>query len=143
MNCPKCNNELIQKFYKGLLEVDACPNCRGLWLDAQELDRLEDLAFDEDERKGSLIHFQQPTEFLCPHCASPLVEFQYRLYDLRLEYCAENAHGFWLDGGEEERVLALMQKRAKDMQRQTSAEAEWKQALKGIHSFLKDKRQKK
>ena len=136
MNCPKCNTELAKKYYKGMIEVDSCPNCRGMWLDFNELDKLEDVAFDDDSRKGSLIHHQAKTEFPCPHCGAAMDEFQYRLHDLRLDYCAENDHGFWLDAGEDERVIAAMNQRAQDIQRKTSAESDWRQTLKDMHAFL-------
>lgn len=140
MNCPKCNSELTKKYYKGMFEVDSCPNCRGMWLDLYELDKLEDVVFDEDAHKGSLIHFKTRTEFSCPQCGSRLDEFQYRLYDLKLEACTENDHGFWLDTGEDARVMEIMQKRASDTQRKLSAETEWKQMLKVMHSFLEKKK---
>ena len=136
MNCPKCNTELTKKYYKGMFEIDSCPNCRGMWLDFDELDKLEDVVFDEDAYKGSLVHFQTRTQFPCPHCGMMLDEFQYRLYDLRLDTCSENKHGFWLDAGEDERVMEVMQRRAKETQRKINAEAEWKQMLKGMHAFL-------
>ncbi|HMU93749.1 MAG TPA: zf-TFIIB domain-containing protein [Anaerolineales bacterium] len=137
MNCPKCNTELAKKYYKGMIEVDSCPNCRGMWLDFNELDKLEDVAFDDDSRKGSLIHHQAKTEFPCPHCGAAMDEFQYRLHDLKLDYCAENDHGFWLDAGEDERVIAAMNQRAQDIQRKTSAESDWRQTLKDMHAFLR------
>ena len=137
MNCPKCNTELVKKYYKGMIEVDACPECRGMWLDSLELDQLEDTAFDDDAHKGSLVHFQSSTHYPCPHCGNGLDEFQYRLYDLKLDYCAANDHGFWLDAGEDERVMEIMRQRAKDIQRKLDAENIWKQTLKQMHSFLK------
>ena len=137
MNCPKCNTELAKKYYKGMIEVDSCPNCRGMWLDFNELDKLEDVAFDDDSRKGSLIHHQAKTEFPCPHCGAAMEEFQYRLHDLKLDYCAENDHGFWLDAGEDERVIAAMNQRAQDIQRKNSAESDWRQTLKDMHAFLR------
>ena len=140
MNCPNCNSELTKKYYKGMFEVDSCPNCRGMWLDFNELDKLEDVVFDEDAHKGSLVHFQTQTENPCPHCGAKLDEFQYRLYDLRLDTCTENNHGFWLDADEDERVMEIMQKRASETQRKVSAEAEWKQILKGMHPFLEKKK---
>jgi len=139
MNCPKCNYELVNKYYKGMIEVDSCPNCRGMWLDSNELDQLEDVVFDGDEHKGSLIHFQTQTDFPCPHCRSTLAEFQYRLYDLKLDYCAEHDHGFWLDAGEDERVLEIMSRRSSQVQRKFNAETEWRQTLKEMHLFLRKK----
>jgi Zn-finger nucleic acid-binding protein len=142
MNCPKCETELVQKYYKGMIEVDSCPNCRGMWLDLNELDRLEDVVFDDDARKGSLIHSQKKTDLYCPHCETAMFEFQYRLYDLRLEYCHENGHGFWLDAEEDERVMGIMRQRSADIKRKVDAEMEWKQVLKNMHSFLKKKSKK-
>jgi len=136
MNCPKCNGILVKKSYKGIIEVDACPNCRGMWLDFDELDRLEDVSFDQDEYKGSLIHRKAETEYHCPHCEAKLQEFQYRLYDLRLDYC-ENGHGFWLDAGEDVRVMGIMAVRAAEIQRKVDAETEWQSILKRMHAFLK------
>lgn len=137
MNCPKCNTELTRKYYKAAIEVDACPNCWGIWLDAPELDKLEDLTFDDDAHKGSLLHFEAKTDYPCPHCGEKMTEFQYRLYDLKLDYCSQNDHGFWLDAGEDERVTEAMRKRATDIQRKADAESEWRQVLKSMRSFLR------
>lgn len=140
MNCPKCNADLVKKYYKGMIEVDSCPACRGMWLDFDELDKLEDVVFDDDIHKGSLVHFQSKTNFPCPQCGAGLDEFQYRLYDLRLDTCFENGHGFWLDAGEDERVMGLMRQRAVDIRRKLDAEASWGQTLKGVGAFFKRKK---
>lgn len=136
MECPKCATTLTKKYYKGMMEVDYCPNCRGMWLDFDELDKLEDMAFDEDDQKGSLVHHQQETAFKCPACGGQLQEFQYRLYNLSLDNCPEK-HGFWLDAGEDERVLEIMRKRQAQIGRKNTAELEWKQVLQGLHTFFK------
>jgi uncharacterized protein len=136
MKCPKCGSTLVKRSYKGMMEVDACPNCRGLWLDFDELDRLEDVVFDDDVHKGSLVHRQSETNFPCPHCESPLQEFQYRLYNLRLDTC-QNGHGFWLDNGEDVRVMGIMATRAAEIQRKVDAESEWRGILKQMHAFLR------
>jgi Zn-finger nucleic acid-binding protein len=127
---------LVRKAYKGMMEVECCPQCRGMWLDFHELDRLEDMAFDQDEHKGSLFHRKERTAYLCPHCEAHLIEFQYRLYDLKLDYC-ENQHGFWLDGEEDARVVGIMANRAAGMARNVDAEAQWRGILKAIRAFLK------
>ena len=123
-----------------MIEVESCPNCRGMWLDSNELDKLEDVVFDDDTHKGSLVHFQSNTNYPCPHCGTSLDEFQYRLNDLKLDYCATNDHGFWLDAGEDERVMSIMQQRAGDIQRKVDAEAAWKQTLIEMHSFLRKRK---
>ena len=115
------------------IEVDQCDRCKGIWLELDELDQLEDQAFDDDELKGTLIFKSEQTEHKCPHCSGPLTRFQYRLNDLELEYCEEE-HGFWLDEGEEARVLELMESRSKDMDRKYAAEATWGQTLSRFKS---------
>lgn len=39
MHCPKCGQELATENY-GPVEIDLCPSCRGLWLDANELETI-------------------------------------------------------------------------------------------------------
>lgn len=39
MNCPVCSNEL-RPVDRGGIEIDVCPQCRGVWLDRGELDKL-------------------------------------------------------------------------------------------------------
>ncbi|MBT9148749.1 MAG: zf-TFIIB domain-containing protein [Dehalococcoidia bacterium] len=39
MKCPVCNVELRMTERQGV-EIDYCPQCRGVWLDRGELDRM-------------------------------------------------------------------------------------------------------
>lgn len=39
MKCPKCNVTLIMSERLGI-EIDYCPECRGIWLDRGELDKI-------------------------------------------------------------------------------------------------------
>jgi uncharacterized protein len=39
MKCPKCGMDL-QKLDQGSVEIDTCFNCKGIWLDAGELEAL-------------------------------------------------------------------------------------------------------
>lgn len=39
MNCPACQTTLLMTDRQGI-EIDYCPNCRGVWLDRGELDKL-------------------------------------------------------------------------------------------------------
>ncbi len=132
MKCPKCASELRTQTYHGI-EVDQCVNCKGMWLDLEELDRLEDEAFDVDKLKGSLVYSSEKTGYQCPRCGSQLYQFEYRANSLKLDYC-ENQHGYWLDAGEGERVLQLMRDREKDVQRKFKAEEEWAGTLRRFRS---------
>jgi Zn-finger nucleic acid-binding protein len=39
MNCPHCNVNLVMTERSGV-EIDYCPQCRGVWLDRGELDKI-------------------------------------------------------------------------------------------------------
>ena len=39
MICPRCNTNLIISNTQGI-EIDYCPNCRGVWLDRGELEKI-------------------------------------------------------------------------------------------------------
>lgn len=44
MNCPVCKNVNLLMTDRQGIEIDYCPNCRGVWLDRGELDKLIDKA---------------------------------------------------------------------------------------------------
>ena len=39
MDCPNCKVNLVMADRSGI-EIDYCPNCRGVWLDRGELDKI-------------------------------------------------------------------------------------------------------
>ena len=39
MKCPSCNVDLVMSERSGI-EIDYCPQCRGVWLDRGELDKI-------------------------------------------------------------------------------------------------------
>jgi Zn-finger nucleic acid-binding protein len=39
MKCPNCEETLIMSERQGI-EIDYCPQCRGVWLDRGELDKI-------------------------------------------------------------------------------------------------------
>jgi Zn-finger nucleic acid-binding protein len=40
MNCPVCENTRMREMEKNGIMVDICPNCKGVWLDRGELEKL-------------------------------------------------------------------------------------------------------
>ncbi|EIS74476.1 hypothetical protein YPPY66_2792, partial [Yersinia pestis PY-66] len=40
MECPVCNNTQLVMTERKSIEIDYCPNCRGVWLDRGKLDKL-------------------------------------------------------------------------------------------------------
>lgn len=132
MNCPRCNSELKVENYKDI-EVDQCSACQGMWLDYGELEQLEDVVLAEDEIKGTMMYSLLKGELPCPKCGEAMQRFSYRAYNLELDFC-ERGHGTWLDAGEEERVLELMEQRIKNLDRKAKAEAEWGDFIKKLRS---------
>ncbi len=51
MKCPNCNETLLMT-QRNNVEIDYCPNCRGIWLDKGELDKL----LEYDEKRGGSEH---------------------------------------------------------------------------------------
>ena len=131
MKCPNCNAELKAIDRRGI-QIDWCQSCKGMWLDLDELDQLEDQVFDIDKLKGSVVFGSRPSNRVCPHCSQPLRFFQYRAYDLELEFCER--HGYWLDEDEENRVLKIMAETEGELERKFSAEDEWRDTLRKIRS---------
>ncbi len=126
MNCPNCGFELRQESYKGV-DIDRCSECAGLWLGAPDLDRLEDRDFDETEVEGATLHEAQQGDLLCPACRERMHKFNYRYYDLGLQFCSK--HGYWIDKSEEKRVLQIMEKESKALMNNLSAETRWANTL--------------
>ena len=44
MDCPACKNVKLVISERQSIEIDYCPNCRGVWLDRGELDKIIDRA---------------------------------------------------------------------------------------------------
>lgn len=44
MNCPIDNTQLVMSERSGI-EIDYCPQCRGVWLDRGELDKIIERSF--------------------------------------------------------------------------------------------------
>lgn len=50
MKCPNCNETLLMSDKNGI-EIDYCPNCRGVWLDRGELDKIIERSADHYSKK--------------------------------------------------------------------------------------------
>jgi Zn-finger nucleic acid-binding protein len=133
MKCPDCNVELVQKT-RDRVAMEVCPSCQGMWLSRQELAELEDEVFDfGDNEKGSLMLTSTPSTRKCPQCGNLMRRFQYRFYDLEMDFC-EQQHGYWLEADEDKRVLALMKVEEKNLGRTVLAEDRFAAHLQFLRS---------
>ncbi len=46
MNCPVCANVNLVMSERQGIEIDYCPQCRGVWLDRGELDKMIERSLD-------------------------------------------------------------------------------------------------
>ncbi len=97
-----------------------------------ELDQLENQAFDDEANKGSLFLVTCDTELKCPVCSVFLKRFNYRFFDLELDFCPE--HGFWLDKDEDNRILELMGGEKKRVERDFRLEDMWAERMNELRS---------
>ena len=112
--CPKCDVGLVIVQFKNI-EVDYCHRCRGLWLDAGELETL--LQQTGARTDDPLLDFQKQTgaipagrKHLCPRCDQALQEITVR-DSLTLDRCARE-QGLWFDADELKQLLTMFPREA-------------------------------
>lgn len=103
MECPACREPLIVLDHDNI-EVDYCQACRGVWLDAHELDLL---LGDVAQRRAFLAMgspaLAKEAPRCCPECARKMAKVTAGpvVYDR-----CDRGHGVWFDEGELGRLLA-------------------------------------
>lgn len=110
--CPKCDVPLFILRFQDV-EVDFCDHCRGLWLDAGELESL--LTRTGASADDPFLEFQHQTgtlpagmKDLCPRCDELLCQISITRPGngvLTLEKC-RHGHGLWFDADELSKLLA-------------------------------------
>ena len=104
-DCPKCGDEALAGAEgPGGVAVDQCPRCRGVWLDAGELEAVL-RAGGGAAADLSLIN-PGPSDLNCPRCGQKMRRGGLADPLLLADNCAA-CGGFWLDGGELPRLREL------------------------------------
>ena len=99
MKCPGCGQvPIVVEFEQ--VEIDYCPACRGLWLDAGELAVL--LGRPDPLRPEDLAG-ARPGPRRCPRCDRALVVQPSPGAAVEVDLCPA-LHGLWLDPGELEAI---------------------------------------
>jgi hypothetical protein len=49
MNCPVCKNTKLVISERQGIEIDYCPDCRGVWLDRGELDKIIEKSYQSQQ----------------------------------------------------------------------------------------------
>jgi len=71
MKCPNCNVPLTMSERQGI-EIDYCPQCRGIWLDRGELDKIiersaNEPTFNQQPPVNPFQHGSQPHGYRKPY----------------------------------------------------------------------------
>jgi Zn-finger nucleic acid-binding protein len=143
--CPACGHNL--KSAKLLtLQVDQCPNCKGVWLDRDELRLAKDQAdpnldwMDFEIWKHPDLFEVEQRHLKCPKCQTELVAVRYGETKVSIDYC-RSCQGIWLDRGEFKRIVDALESEVTHM---TTSEyvkasiAEAKELFTGPESFLSE-----
>ena len=118
MKCLRCESVDLEVQTRGegtdVVEIDLCPKCRGIWLDASELAKIDDNFFVDVEKMELLVATaaEDDRALCCPRCegAPRLDKVHPRKFKrLVIDRCPA-CRGFWLDRGELEKVRDVSDK---------------------------------
>ncbi|MDP6379806.1 MAG: zf-TFIIB domain-containing protein [Phycisphaerae bacterium] len=115
MKCLSCNTEMTNNLVvtkRDQLSYDVCEQCGSLWLDHGELKKLAFQVYGDIEycsTKDAAGVAEPPRR--CPRCDDATLHkvFFIGYSDIILDYC-HNCAGFWLDGGELDRINKELQR---------------------------------
>jgi Zn-finger nucleic acid-binding protein len=99
MKCPSCKSDMII-LELNKVEIDYCTNCKGIWLDAGELEllyhntnsKIVNELFSKSENNPEL-------KIKCPVCGKKMDKVDFKQTGIILDSCKNN-HGLWFDKGE-------------------------------------------
>ena len=106
MKCPACSEAMIVLELHEV-EVDHCVTCKGVWLDAGELELLLQGAAEREALLKSLKKTGEGTEKKrrCPRCSKKMMKVLC-VGEVCLDTCPDS-HGLWFDKGELLQVLKM------------------------------------
>ena len=116
MDCPNCHKSL-EKMLFHQVEVDYCPECLGVWFDADELRLAKDdkdkqlvwLDFDlwRDKSRFKVTNIDKR----CPVCRLPFSEVHYDDSKVKIDFCRK-CRGIWLDRGEFKQIMIYLMRKS-------------------------------
>ncbi|MFH1416009.1 MAG: zf-TFIIB domain-containing protein [Elusimicrobiota bacterium] len=108
MDCPVCREPMLVLELEGV-EVDHCISCRGIWLDAGELELLLGDSDKKDELIGSFDNCGHSGERVlrCPICLKKMNKIICTVErKILIDRCPKN-DGLWFDEGELHDIIQL------------------------------------
>ena len=109
MDCPVCKNAMIT-FELDNVEVDSCLHCKGIWLDAGELEMLLGDSAKAAELLASFTEARDSAEKTrkCPICLKKMQKILAGPNEsAKLIDKCRRGHGLWFDEGELQNIITL------------------------------------
>ena len=143
--CPACSHNL-KPIKLVAVQVDQCSNCKGAWLDRDELRLAKDHAdhdlnwMDFEIWKHEDLFEVDSRHLKCPNCQNELVTIRYGSTKVAIDYC-KSCEGIWLDRGEFKRIIDALEN---ELTTKTTNEyikasvEEAKELFTGTESFLSE-----
>src|ERR1017187_1796303 len=119
MKCPRCNSVLQSVEYDGQM-VEVCPDCKGEWLAAGELQKIADhhdkvftpeevASLDAVNKEIFTAEKNDHDELHCPACENVQMEhFNYGDTSGIILHKCTKCDGIWMDKGELEKIEELV-----------------------------------
>ncbi|MBI9017085.1 MAG: zf-TFIIB domain-containing protein [Phycisphaerae bacterium] len=101
VKCPKCDANMAKLDYEGIY-VNRCPDCKGLWFDAFELQELKKLKGSETIDLGANDKSKENDEnrgIDCPVCHTQMIKMVDIEHHMKYEACTV-CYGVYFDAGE-------------------------------------------
>jgi Zn-finger nucleic acid-binding protein len=121
MKCPLDGAELVAESYEADIQVDRCPDCGGVWLDAGELARVQEtqerdyaaeLATQPDLAGRAFdmaVQLAAPAR-ACPACATTMDRREHAYCSQIIVDVCVACGGRWLDAGEIEALEVFFER---------------------------------
>ena len=106
MNCPRCTTTgMIPMMTRQGVEIDYCPDCRGIWLDKGEIYYFTKQPADIYRELKEAAKHGRPGNRACPRTGHKMNEIKVLNGEVALDYSPYSG-GIWFDDSELETLLA-------------------------------------
>ena len=94
---------MIPVFTEQGVEIDSCPDCKGIWLDKGEIFYFTRKAGEIEKELNEALNQGKPSEKICPRTGKNMQEIKLLRGKLILDY-SPSSGGIWFDGAELEKL---------------------------------------
>ena len=105
MQCPTCKvKDMLPVFTDQGVEIDYCPQCKGIWLDRGEIYYFFKNPARLQKELENAIKLGKPSDRICPRTGKSMQGIKLLQGELTLDY-SPSSGGLWFDGEELEKLM--------------------------------------